>query len=87
MQLHLGTLINPYLSELYTYCNFFEVNLLSIRFSYVFVRFFTFLLLLEKYALFHPHFCKSIYALSRLLYIDEILFKILCMNDKSDISK
>ena len=41
-----------------------KVNLHSIRFSYVFVRFFTFLLLLEKICLFHPHFYKSIYALS-----------------------
>ena len=50
---------------------YFKVNLHSIRFSYVFVRFFTFLLLLKKYALFHPHFYKSISALSRLLHIDK----------------
>ena len=56
-----------------------KVNLHSMRFLYVFVRFFTFLLLLKKYALFHPHFCKSIYALSRLLYIDKNFVQKFCV--------
>ena len=43
-----------------------KVNLHSIRFSYVFVRFFTFFCFsLTKYALFHPHFYVSISALTR----------------------
>ena len=35
------------------------------------VLFFTFCFFLKKYALFYPHFQKSIPALSRLLYIGE----------------
>ena len=44
------------------------MNLHNIGFSSIFSRV---LLLLEKvqYALFHPHFYKSISALSKLLYI------------------
>ena len=42
-----------------------KVNLLNIRFSYVFVRFLRFCFSLTKYALFHPHFYVSISALTR----------------------
>ena len=41
---------------------YIKVNLLSIRFLSVFLRFCFFL---KKYALFHPHFLKSISALTR----------------------
>ena len=41
------------------------MNLHSIRFSYVFVSFFTFLLFLDKVCAFHPHFYLSISALTR----------------------
>ena len=34
---------------------------------------------LKKYALFHPHFYKSIYALSRLLYIDKHFVQKFCV--------
>ena len=42
-----------------------QVNLHSIRFSSVFVRSFTFLLLLDKVCAFYPHFYVSISALTR----------------------
>ena len=45
-------------------------------FSSVFLRFY---FSLKKYALFHPHFCKSIYALSRLLYIDKNFVQKFCV--------
>ena len=45
-----------------------KVNLHSIRFSSVFLRF---CFSVKKYALFHPQFHKSITALSRLLHIDK----------------
>ena len=54
-------------------------NLHSIRFSYVFVLFLRFCFSLKKYALFHSHFYKSIYALSRLLYIDKNFVQKFCV--------
>ena len=45
-------------------------------FSSVFLRF---CFSLKKYALFHPHFYKSIYALSRLLYIDKNFVQKFCV--------
>ena len=45
-------------------------------FSSVFLRF---CFSLKKYALFHPHFYKSIYALSRLLYIDKNFAQKFCV--------
>ena len=45
-------------------------------FSSVFLRFCFFL---KKYALFHPHFYKSISALSRLLYIDKNFVQKFCV--------
>ena len=56
-----------------------KVNLHSIRFLYVFVLFFTFLLLREKVCAFHPHFYKSISALSRLLYVDKNFVQKFCV--------
>ena len=44
-------------------------------FSSVFLRF----CFLKKYALFHPHFCKSISALSILLYIDKNFVQKFCV--------
>ena len=52
-----------------------KVNLHCIRFSYVFVRF----CFLKKFALFHPHFYKSISALSRLLYIGKNFVQKFCV--------
>ena len=53
-----------------------KVNLHSIRFSSVFLSFgFS----LEKYALFHPHFYKSISALSRLLHIGKNFVQKFCV--------
>ena len=48
-----------------------RVNLHSIRFTSIFVLFLRFCFFLKKYARFHLHVCKSISALSRLLYIDK----------------
>ena len=53
-----------------------KVNLHSIRFSSVFLRFCFFLL---KYALFHPHFYKFISALRRLLYIVKNFVQKFCV--------
>ena len=52
-----------------------KVNLHSIRFSSVFVRFFTFLLLREQvlYVLFHPQFVMSISALTKLSHTGQKL--------------
>ena len=52
------------------------MNLHSIRFSSVFLRF---CFSLKKYALFHPHFYKSISALNRLLYIDKNFVQKFCV--------
>ena len=41
--------------------------------------FFRFCFSLKKYALFHPHFYKSIYALRRLLYIDKNFVRKFCV--------
>ena len=49
-----------------------KMNLHSIRFSSVFLRF---CFSMKMYALFHPHFIKSISALSRLLHEEKMLFK------------
>ena len=46
-----------------------------IRFRPFFLRF----CFLKKYALFHPHFYKSIYALTRLLYIDKNFVQKFCV--------
>ena len=45
-------------------------------FSSVFLRF---CFSLKKYALFHPHFCKSISALSKLLYMDKNFVQKFCV--------
>ena len=53
-----------------------NVNLHSIRFSSVFLRFCFFM---KKNALFHPQFCKSISTLSRLLYIGKDFVQKFCV--------
>ena len=56
-------------------CFAVKVNLHSIRFSSVSLRF----CFLKKYALFHPHFYQSTTALSRLLYIDKNFVQKFCV--------
>ena len=55
-----------------------KVNLQSIRFCSVFVRFFTFLLLLEKVCAFSSAFCKSI-SLGTVLHIDKNFVQKFCV--------
>ena len=60
---------------LYFIVSLFMVNLHSIRFSSVFVRF---CFCLKKYAFFPSHILKSISAQSRLLYIHENFLQKFC---------
>ena len=69
--LFLKTFCQPFLFDSPDFHETIKVNLHSIRFSYVFVRFFTLLLLLEKVFAFSSAFYVSIYALSRLLHTDK----------------
>ena len=50
----------------------YAVSIFCAYFSFFFLRFF---ISIKKCALFHPHFCKSISALTRLLHVDKNFVK------------
>ena len=66
----------------------FKVNLHSIRFSYVFVRFFTFLLLLDKVCAFSFAFlCVHIRTNQTVTYWTKVFWKKFFVKEYSSISK